>query len=130
MLNRMSVFAAATALVAGMAIGAIGVHGLHAQAVPPVFMIEDNTVRDPDAFAKEFAPLARESLKLYGGRYLAGGNGTSIDGEPPRGRIVLVQWNSLDQLMKWRHSPEYTQARAVGEKYGTFRIIAVDGVPQ
>jgi uncharacterized protein (DUF1330 family) len=90
-------------------------------------MIEDNTVRDPAGFANEFAPLARESLKLYGGRYLAGGLGVSIDGEPPKGRIVIVQWESLDQLMRWRRSPEYTQARAVGEKYGSFRVIAVDG---
>jgi len=83
-------------------------------------MIEDNTVRDPDGFAEEFAPLARESLKLYGGRYLAGGNGTSIDGEPPRGRIVLVQWNSLHQLMKLRHSPEYTQAVLSVRSTGVF----------
>jgi uncharacterized protein (DUF1330 family) len=91
-------------------------------------MIEDNTVRDPAGFAKEFAPLARESLKLYGGRYLAGGPGASIDGEPPKGRIVIVQWESLDQLMRWRRSSEYTHARTVGEKYGSFRVIAVDGV--
>ena len=120
----------ATALVAGIGLGATGVHGLHAQAKPPVFMIEDNTVRDSDNFANEFAPLARESVKAYGGRYLAGGKGTSIDGDPPKGRVVLLQWDTLDQLMKWRHSPEYMQARAVGEKYGSFRIIAVEGVPQ
>ena len=41
---------------------------------------------------------------------------------------MLIRWDSLDQLMKWRHSPEYTQARAVGEKYGNFRIIALEGV--
>jgi uncharacterized protein (DUF1330 family) len=117
-------------LVAGIGIGALGVHGLHAQAKPPVFMIEDNTVRDPNGFAKEFAPLARESLKVYGGRYLAGGAGTSIDGDPPKGRILIVQWDSLDQLMKWFHSPEYARARAVGDKYGSFRVLAVDGAPQ
>ena len=125
-----SSFTAATALVAGIGIGAVGIHEIHAQAKRPVFMIEDNTVSDPDGFAKEFAPLARDSVKAYGGRYLAGGSGISIDGEPPRGRIVLVQWDSIDQLKKWRRSPEYTQARAVGEKYGSFRIIAVEGAPQ
>ena len=123
-------FALAVALAAGIGIGSFGVHALHAQSKPPVYMIEDNTVSDPDGFAKEFAPLARDSVKAYGGRYLAGGSGISIDGEPPRGRIVLVQWDSIDQLKKWRRSPEYTQARAVGEKYGSFRIIAVEGAPQ
>jgi uncharacterized protein (DUF1330 family) len=55
-------------------------------------MTEDNTVRDPHGFAKEFASLATESLKVYGGRYLAGGAGTSIDGDPPKGRVLIVQW--------------------------------------
>ena len=27
--------------------------------------------------------------------------------------------------MKWHHSPEYTHARSIGEKYGAFRIIKV-----
>ena len=123
-------FAMAAALTAGIGIGSFGVHALHAQSKPPVYMIEDNTVIDPAGFAKEFAPLARESLKTYGGWYLGGGSGVSIDGDPPKGRVVLVQWDSVEQMMKWRHSPEYTAARAVGERYGHFRIFAVDGVPQ
>ena len=53
-------FAAASALVAGIGIGGFGVNSIHAQAKPPVYMIEDNTVRDPQGFAQEFAPLARE----------------------------------------------------------------------
>ena len=125
-----NLFAMAAALAAGIGIGSFGVHALHAQAKPPVYMIEDNTVIDPAGFAKEFAPLARESLKTYGGRYLGGGSGVSIDGDPPKGRVVLVQWESVEQMMKWRHSPEYNAARAVGERYGHFRIFAVDGVPQ
>jgi uncharacterized protein (DUF1330 family) len=90
-------------------------------------MIEDNTVNAHDGFAKEFAPLARDSLKMYGGRDLGGGSGVSIDGDPPKGRVVLVRWDSLDQMIRWRHSPD---ARAVGERSGRFRIFAVDGVPQ
>ena len=123
-------FAMAAALAAGIGIGSFGVHALHAQAKSPVYMIEDNTVIDPAGFAKKFAPLARESLKTYGGRYLGGGTGVSIDGDPPKGRVVLVRWESVDQMMKWRHSPEYTAARTVGERYGRFRIFAVDGVSQ
>jgi hypothetical protein len=40
-------FAVAAALAAGIGIGSFGVHTLHAQAKPPVYMIEDNTVIDP-----------------------------------------------------------------------------------
>src|SRR5438046_7688417 len=120
-------FAVAAALTAGIGIGSFGVHALHAQSKPLVYMIEDNTVIDPVGFAKEFAPLARESLKTYGGRYLGGGSGVSIDGDPPKGRVVLVRWESREQMMKWRHSPEYTEARTLGERHGSFRIFAVEG---
>jgi uncharacterized protein (DUF1330 family) len=119
---------AAAAMVAGIGIGGFGVHSLKAKGNPPVYMIEDNTVRDPDAFAKEFAPLARESLRTYGGRYLEVEDGISIDGDPPKGRVVLVRWDSRDQMMKWRHSPEYAAARIIGEKYSSFRVFAVEGV--
>jgi uncharacterized protein (DUF1330 family) len=92
-------------------------------------MIEDNTVNEREGFAKEFAPLARDSLQAYGGRYLGSGSGISIHGDPPKGRVVLVRWDSLDQMMKWRNSPEFIAARDVGEKYGRFRIFAVEGAP-
>jgi uncharacterized protein (DUF1330 family) len=121
-----SIFAATAALIAGICVGALGSHVIHAQTNRPVFMIEDNTVRVRDGFANEFAPLARDSVKAYGGRYLAGGNGVPIDGEPPKGRVVLVEWDSMDKLMKWRTSPEYTRAREIGEKYGSFRIMAIE----
>jgi uncharacterized protein (DUF1330 family) len=120
---------AMAALAAGIGIGGFGVHALQAQTKPPVYMIEDNTVNEREGFAKEFAPLARDSLQAYGGRYLGGGSGISIDGDPPKGRVVLVRWDSLDQMMKWRNSPEYIAAGAVGEKYGRFRIFAVEGAP-
>ncbi len=41
-----------------------------------------------------------QSVKAYGGVYLAGGSGLSIEGEPPKGRLVLIRWDGLDQLMK------------------------------
>ena len=50
-------FAMAAVMVAVIGIGGFGVHSLQAQANLPVYMIEDNTVRDPDGFAKEFRAL-------------------------------------------------------------------------
>jgi hypothetical protein len=82
-------FAVAAVLLTGIGMGGFGARSLQAQTKPPVYTIEDNTVRDPEGFAKEFAPLARESLKTYGGRYLGGGSGISIDGDPPRGALSL-----------------------------------------
>lgn len=118
------------AMIVGFCIGAYGFDRSHAQSTGPVFMIEDNTVVEPVGFAAEFAPLARDSVTAHGGQYLAGGSGVSVDGDPPKGRVVLIRWETMDQLMKWRCSPEYAKARTVGDKYGRFRIMAVEGAPQ
>ena len=49
-------------LAAGIGIGGFGVHALQAQTKPPVYMIEDNTVNEPEGFAKEFAPVCTKNL--------------------------------------------------------------------
>ena len=114
----------------GIGIGAAGTHALYAAANPPVYMVADNTITDPAKYKSEYLPLAQAAIKAHGGVYVAAGPGTAIDGEPPRGRVVILKWDSLEQLKKWRYSPEYVKAREIGEKYAKFRTFAVDGVPQ
>ncbi len=123
-------YALALAMLAGVGMGAVAVQGLHAQAKPPVYMIADNDVTDPEGYAKEYLPLAQPTIKAHGGRYVAAGKGTAIDGAPPKGRVVILAWDSMEKLQGWRNSPEYMKARAIGEKYAKFRVFAVDGVAQ
>jgi hypothetical protein len=40
--------ATALGLLSGVAIGAVGVHSLHAQAKPPVYVVADNEVTDEE----------------------------------------------------------------------------------
>ena len=120
--------AMALAMAAGIAIGAIGAERLHAQAKPPVYMIANNEVTNPEGYRKDYLPPAQASIKAHGGRYIAAGKGIAIDGEPPKGRVVILRWDSLEQLEGWRHSPEYEKARKIGEKYAKYNVIAVAGV--
>jgi uncharacterized protein (DUF1330 family) len=115
-------------MLVGFAMGAAAINGLNAQAKPPVYMIGNNEVIDPAGYAKDYLPPAQASIKAHGGRYIAAGKGTAIDGEPPKGRVVILVWDSMEQLLAWRHSPEYEAARKIGEKYAKYNIVAVDGV--
>jgi uncharacterized protein (DUF1330 family) len=121
-------YVAALSMLAGFGIGALAIHGLHAQAKPLIYMIGNNEVTDPEGYAKEYLPPAQASIKAHGGRYLAAGKGTAIDGEPPKGRVVILVWDSMEQLLAWRHSPEYEAARKIGEKYAKYHVVAVEGV--
>jgi uncharacterized protein (DUF1330 family) len=123
-----SSYIAVLSMVIGLGIGAGAVHALHAQAKPPIYMIGNNDVADPEGYARDYLPAAQASLKAHGARYIAAGKGTPIDGEPPKGRVVIIVWDSMEQLLGWRHSPEYEAARKIGEKYAKYNLIAVEGV--
>jgi uncharacterized protein (DUF1330 family) len=73
---------------------------------------------------------AQKAVKNHGGVYLAAGPGTPIAGNLPNGPVVILRWESLDALKKWRDSPEFQAALKVGEKYAKYNIIAVNGVAQ
>lgn len=116
-------------LIAGAVIGASAVGGLRAQTKPPVFQITLQEVNNPDAFAKEFVPVARASVRQGGGRVVASGIPVAVEGTAPKNRVVINQWDSLKQLQAWYKGAEYQKAREFGNKYATFQIMAVEGVP-
>jgi uncharacterized protein (DUF1330 family) len=130
-------YTVALAMLAGAALGAAAVQGLHAQAKPPVYFVAEISVNNPDAYGKEYAPKAQATIKAHGGRLVAlggaGGAGaqtvTAFDGDPPK-RAAIQIWDSMEQLKAWYNSPEYQEARKIGLKYATFRSFAVEGRPQ
>ena len=123
-------YAAVASMLAGMAIGAVAVQSLYAQAKPPVYFIAENDVTDPEGYKTEYLPLAQASIKAHGGRYLAAGTAVSFAGEPPKSRVVIHVWESMDHIQRWFNSPDYREARKVGEKYAKFRNYAIPGVAQ
>jgi uncharacterized protein (DUF1330 family) len=121
-------------MLAGAALGAAAIQGLHAQAKPPVYLVTEIDVTDPDAYGKEFAPKAQAIIKGAGGKFvLIGGAGgvnakpiTAIDGTPPK-RVAIQQWESLEALNKWYNGADYQEALKIGKKYATSRRYAVEG---
>ena len=118
-------------LLAGTVIGAAAVTGLHAQVKPPVFLITEIDISDPEGYGNEFVPRA-QAIKAVGAKFLAiGGVGsgakpiTSLDGTPPK-RVTIQQWDSLEALKAWYDGKAYQEALTVGRKYGTFRRYAVE----
>jgi uncharacterized protein (DUF1330 family) len=121
----------ALGMAMSFALGALAVEALHAQAKPPVFYIAEADVTDLKGYMEEFAPKAAASAEAYGGRTLAASQKiTAIEGTPPKGRVVVMRWDSLEQLRAWRDSSEYKEDRKVGDKYAaSIRAFAVEGLP-
>ena len=123
--------AVALSLLVGIGIGATAVQTLHAQGNPPIYTVTEIDVSNVEAFTKEFSPLAQASVKASGGKLLAAGQKvTALEGDPPKPRVVIQVWESLEAVKKWRDGAEYKKAREVGDKYAKFRSFATEGVPQ
>ena len=124
-------YTVALAVIAGFGLGAVAVEGLHAQAKPPVYYIAEIDVTNVDAYTKEYAPKAQGLIKKHGGRLLAAGQKvTAIEGQPPKTRVAVQVWDSVEKIQAWRNSKEFKDARKIGDKYAKFRAFAVEGLPQ
>jgi uncharacterized protein (DUF1330 family) len=119
------------AMLAGFGLGAVVVHGLHAQAKPPVYLISEIDVLNQEAYLKDYVPKVRGLIQAAGGKYLAaGGKTTTIEGEPPKSRVVVAAWDSVEQIQAWRNSAAYRELLPMRDKLAKFRSFAVEGVSQ
>jgi uncharacterized protein (DUF1330 family) len=118
-------------MAAGIAVGGFGVPQLQAQIKPPAFYVAEIDVTNIDAYTKEYAGKAVAFAKTSGAKFLAAGqNAVQIEGDPPKSRVVISQWESMDKLNAWRNSAEYKANREIGNKYGKFRAWAIEGAAQ
>jgi uncharacterized protein (DUF1330 family) len=118
-------FTVALSMLAGIAVGALTVHGLYAQTKPPAYVIAEIDVIDQDGYMKEYVPVAMKALNP---KFLSrGNNALSFRGEPPK-RIVLFGFENMEKAKEAFTSSAYTEAWTIGSKYAKFRIFAVEGV--
>ena len=120
-------------LLVGIGMGAVGGEAVHSQASPPAYLIGEIQVSDPEGYAKEYLPKAREIIKSHGGRLIAaagagatGSQVVAVDGDAPK-RVVIYAYPSMEALLAWRNDPAYVEVRSVGEKYAKYHTFAVEG---
>lgn len=124
-------YSLAVAMLTGIGIGAVAVHTLHAQAKPPVYVVTEIDVTNVEAYTKEYVPVVRPVLAKSGGKLVAVSQTvTSLEGAPQKSRVAINVYDSLEKAQASRNSPEYKEARKIGDKYAKFRAYVVEGVPQ
>jgi len=93
----------------------------------PVYLIIDVAIKDQEVYG-EFVAGVPAVVEKYGGRYLARSGEISVmvgDWQPER--IVLIQFESIDQVQEFFASPEYLALVPLREKSATSRAIIVEG---
>jgi len=123
-------YTVAFAMLAGFGLRAIAVQGLHAQANPPTYSVAEIDITDQAAYSA-YAPKAQAAIKAAGGTILAaGGKITSVEGVPPKSRVVIQQWDSLEKYQAHRNSAAFKELLPIREKVAKWRTFVVEAVPQ
>lgn len=118
-------------IVVGATIGAAAVQTLRAQAKPSVYTIAEIDVKNVDAYIKEYVPVVGPRIKKAGGKLIAASpHVTALQGDAPNRRVAINEWDNLEAAEAFFNSAEYKDAQKIGQKYATFRVYAVAGVPQ
>jgi uncharacterized protein (DUF1330 family) len=121
----------AVSALAGLAVGAAAIQALHAQAKPPAYVVAEIDVINTATYDKEYVPPAAKAITDGGGKYIVrGGETTSFYGDPPKSRIAIMLFESMDKAKAAFDSPAFKAAKAIGDKYAKFRVYAVEGLPQ
>ena len=122
----------ANAIMFGLLVGGLAVQATHAQSALPIYVIEEIEVSNLDAYLKEYAVKSLALVNASGGRRLALGIGkvTQIEGDPPKPRVVILRWDTMEKMQAWLNSPENKALRKIGDQYAKFRIFAVEGLAQ
>jgi uncharacterized protein (DUF1330 family) len=117
--------------LAGVLIGGMAVQGLRAQtpaARPlPAFYISELEVHDPEGL-KPYGARVASTLEPFGGRFLVrAGTVAPLEGEAPKGRIVVIAFESTAQAHAWYDSPAYQDIKPIRHKAATSRSFLVQG---
>jgi uncharacterized protein (DUF1330 family) len=123
--------AAAVMLAAAVMFAAAGFTSLRAATVASKgYVIAEITVTDPEAY-KQYAASVSPIAAKFGGKYLVrGGQTVAEEGDPPSGRIVVIEFDSLAAARSFEDSKDYQAVAPLRRKAAHSRVFLVEGVAQ
>jgi uncharacterized protein (DUF1330 family) len=94
----------------------------------PAYVVVNVEVKDPVRYER-YKRLAQESLPLYGGRYLARGAPCEVlEGAWSPGRLVILEFPSLERAKAWWASAEYAEGKALGQATAQTDMVLTEGL--
>jgi uncharacterized protein (DUF1330 family) len=122
------------ALFLGIAIGNAGTQVIRAQQVtaPPAYIIaeveKDSSRVENPAAARKYAEETPKSLAAFGAQYLVRrGNIQTLEGDAPKGYIVVIGFDSAEKARAWYYSPAYEAVKPIRQNSTKSRLLLVEG---
>jgi len=99
-----------------------------ATVAPKGYVIAEITVTDPEAY-KQYAAAVPAIAAKFSGKYLVrAGQTVAVEGDPPGGRIVVIEFDSLAAARSFEDSAEYQAIAALRQKAARSRVFLVEGI--
>ena len=114
--------------IAALTITAIGTVSGAITAAPKGYVIAELTVTDPEGY-KRYAAAVPPIIAKFGGKYLVrGGQTVGVEGDPPGGRIVVIEFDSLAAARSFEESHEYQAITELRHQAARGRVFLAEGV--
>lgn len=85
-------------------------------------------ITDPTTY-EEYKKVVPPTISAYGGKYLTrGGRAEKLEGEWIPKRVVILEFESLEQAKKWWASEEYKAPKALRQRTALTNMIVVEGI--
>jgi len=92
------------------------------------YVITEIDVTDPAGY-EEYKKMGPPTVAAYGGKFVVRGGRTEVlEGKRDSGRIVILQFDSLERAKEWWSSKEYGPAKQVRQRTARTNMIVVEGV--
>jgi uncharacterized protein (DUF1330 family) len=91
------------------------------------YVIFDIDVHDTDGY-QEYRRLGAPTLVRYGGRFLVrGGAAENLEGEWAPKRVIVIEFDTVEQAREWYRSAEYQAAKTIRDRTARSVAIVVEG---
>ena len=118
------------AVLAGISFGVACAETIHAQQgkTPPGYVIAEVDVTDPAAMQK-YGEKVPETLAPFHHQYLVlSSKFQPLEGEPPKGGVVIIAFDSAAKAREWYDSPAYAAIKPIRQSAAKSRLFIVEGV--
>ena len=91
------------------------------------YIIVDVTINDQHSY-EEYKKLTPASIAAYDGKFIVRGGATeTLEGNWQPGRIVVLEFPTMERAKEWWSSEMYAPARQIRYNAAESRMIVVEG---
>ena len=77
---------------------------------------------------REYMKATPAAIERFGGRFVVrDGETITLEGPQETGRVVVIEFPSLDKAKAFYHSEEYSRAKKLREGAATGQFLAIEG---